>query len=282
MGAVSRLDNISIPSLILVSFPEAILTALLGILSIGKSEYLNKKYNILRILLYAIISSTSIYFIRRNVSNEIENIVVNIFLSSLLFIFIVRFKFYESILAVLFGFIITIVAEIAFLPIFTITGMDVDAVRNTDYLRFLVTLPIRFLEIFIFIIGYRYKIRIIDIEGTAVKKREYYIQLIVYMLSIGTLVFLGILMAKISLVDQNNIVASTAILLRLNIYLSLFVTVVLTLTIRNTHEFYKNKTSLSNNEFLQNLEYISDLIEQMNYSEAQEAVESLKTHINKQ
>jgi len=68
-------------------------------------------------------------------------------------------------------------------------------------------------------------------------------------------------------------------LLRINIFISLFVTIILTLAVKNIHEFYKNKNTLNNNEIVQNIEYIYRLIDEQKINEAKNALISLKSHI---
>jgi len=268
----------------LVSFPEAVLIAFLSIFSIGKFKILKNKRFFLNILIYAIISSVASYFIRRHVGNELESLMVHLIISSLLFIFILRMNFYESILAALFGLTILVVTEsFSLLPVVAITDIDISAAKTDDFMRALLSIPQRIIQVLMIILSYRYKIKIIDMEGTPIKKKEYFVQLIVYIISIGTLVFLVALMTKLILLDQGNFMKPTnTILLRVNIYISLFVTVILTLAVRNTHEFYKNKNTLNNNEFLQNLEYISNLMDNQGYKDAKDAISNLKTHIKKQ
>lgn len=278
---VKFVDQISILSIFLVSFPEAVIVSTLGILSIGRFSYFNNKYNYVRIFLYAIVSAVSAYFVRRYVTSEIELTFVNLILICLSFIFIIRLKFYESVMATIFGFIILLVTEIlCLIPTTTITGVKLDEVYINDLTRFLIFLPERVIQILLIKLSLHKKIKIIDLEYTNVKMKEYYIQLIVYIISIGTLMFLAVAMARLLVFGDANIMDSgNTIMFRINIYLSLFVTLVLTLAIRSTHEFYKNKATLSNNEFMQSLDYISTLVQEKNYSEAKNAIDNLKTHI---
>lgn len=44
---------------------------------------------------------------------------------------------------------------------------------------------------------------------------------------------------------------------------------------------YKNKNVLNNNELIQNIDLIYDMITQKKYREAKEALQNLKSHINK-
>ncbi|MCX7922751.1 MAG: hypothetical protein N3B21_12195 [Clostridia bacterium] len=278
------MDYISIPIIVFASFPEAIIVTLFGIIAIGKVNYIKSSGNLFRIFLVASLAAISTYFIRRSVGNEIENLLISIFIVTILYIVIMRFKFYESIFSTTFGFIIFILTEIICLVLVSaITGIKLNAAYISDTTRILITIPERLVQVSLIIVSIYKNIKIIDLESTAIKRKEYYIQLIVYMVSIGTLVFLAIVMAKMALFDNGDFANSTnTFLLRLNIYLSLFVTIVLTLAVKTTHEFHKNKNALNNSEFLQNLDYISHLINEKKYQEANEAVDSLKSHIVKQ
>ena len=282
--AVKFLDQISIPSILLVSFPESILVALLGIFSIGKFSYFNNRFNFVRLFVFSAISSLFTYFIRRITSNEIEILLVGIILLSLLNIIILRLKFYEAILSSIFGFTIFIVTEmVCLLSLSAIFKIKLDEVYQIDLARFLISLPERVVQSLLVYLSIRYKVKIADLESATVKKKEYYIQLTVYILSIGVLVFLALIMAKTLLYDRGNFTTTmNSLLLRLNIYFTLFITVILTLAIRSIHEFYKNKNSLSNTEFSQNLQYIYNLVDEGNIKEAKDAIETLKHHIVKQ
>lgn len=278
------MDQISIPSIIFVSFPEVLLVAILGILSIGKFTYLKNRSNYVKILGFSIITAVSSYFIRRAVSTEVESLLVFLIIICLLFIFVLRLKFYESILATLLGLTIFIIVEMVCLILITaITGITLDQTyTSNDLMRIYISIPERIVQVVLIALSLKFKIKVVDMQSADIKRKEYYLQLFVYIVSIGTLIFLAILMGKTLLFDNGNLMSATnTLLLRLNIYLSLFVTVILTLAIRSTHEFYKNKNTLSNNELLQSLEYISNLIEERNLNEAKNAVSSLKHHITK-
>lgn len=282
---VSIMDRMSIFSIFIVSFPEELLIGLIGILAIGKFNFFKSTSNIIRLFIFAIVAAISSYFLRRSLTaDSTEVLLLTILIFSLLFIFIMQFKFYESIIAVLFAYILFIIIEaVCYLSISSIIPITAKEIYSSDFKRFLITLPERVIQIMLVILSFRYKLKIIDLENVNIKKKGYYIQVFVYMFSISTFVFLAILMTKTLFFDHGNLAnATNTLLLRFNIYLTLFVIVILTLAIRNTHEFYKNKNILSNTEFLQNLDYISHLIEEKNYIEAKESIDNLKTHINKQ
>lgn len=271
----------SLLSFILISFPEAFLAGILSILTIGKFSYLKEdKKNIIRIFIYAIVSAAlSCYF--HNRLSDAESFLVYVLITPLLFIFILRLKLYESIIASIFGLAIQITTEVIWLSLVQpFIANSIDNIYSNIGLLFLLSLPTRLLQITLIFVSYKSNIRIIDLESTDIKKRAYYIQLIVYVLSIGTLIFLAFLLTKIMVFDNPNEVLSVdSFLIRINIYLTLFVTVILTLAVKNTTDYFKNKSRLNNNEFLQNLEYISNLMKEENISEAKDAIESLKTHL---
>lgn len=275
------MDQISILSLVLVSFPEAVLLSLFGILLVGKHKFLYVKSNYIRIIIYAIIIPVSTYFTRRVVSNVVEIILISIFISALLYIFILRFKFYESILAAIIGFFAFLTIQtVTTIAVMALSGLSINAAYLNDLTRFLVVLPERIVEVAFVLISLKCKIKIIDFEGVTIKRKVYYIQLFVYIISIGTLLFLSVIMVNAIFFDNTN---STNImhsnLTRFNIYLTLFVTIILTLAVRSINESYKSKSALSNNELLQSLNYIMDLLKQENYQEATKVTENLKSHI---
>lgn len=276
-------DQISITSILFVSFPEAIVVISLGILAIGKFSFFKTKSNIYRLLLHSAISCIFSFFIRRVVNNEIENLILSLIIVVLLSIFVLRLKFYESIPAVFFGFIILIITElIGLTSISTLTGITIDRALSNDLLRIVFVIPERIIQVALIYLFYQKNIKIINFEVATIKRKEYYIQLFVFITSISTLVILAVLMAKSVLFSNGNIENPTyALMLRINIYLTIFVTIILILAIKSTHEFYKSKSILYNMEFLQSLNYISTLIDNNNVPEAKETINKLKTHISR-
>ena len=268
-------------SFILISFPESFFAGILSILTIGKFSYLKEdKKNIIRLFIYSIISAAlSCYF--RNRVSDVESFLVYVLITPLLFIFILKLKLYESIIASIFGLAIQIATEVTWLSIVEpFIAPHIDTIYSNISLLFLLSLPTRLLQLALIFVSYKFNIRIIDLENNNIKIREYYIKLIVYVISIGTLIFLAFLLTKIMVFDNSNeVLTIDSFLIRINIYLTLFVTVILTLTVKNTNDYYKNKNRLNNNEFLQNLEYISSLMNEENITEAKDAIESLKTHL---
>lgn len=278
------MDQISIISLIFVSFPEGLVVAVLGILLIGKFYYLRDKENIIRLAVFGLLYAISSYFIRRFAQSVIENSLIYLFIVFLSFVFILKLKFYESIMASLLGLFIGlfVLQTVSLLPLLAFTNIDLNTAYLDDTTRILLTLPERFLEIILIFICYRYKLRIIDFDNTNVNKKEYLIQLFVYLVSIMTLVFLTIVMANMIFFNKGNFInESNTLLLRINIYLTLFVTIILTLAIKSLSEHYKNKSKLTNNEFLQSLEYLSKTIDQNSIDEAKEILHTMKVHIKK-
>jgi len=277
------LDKLSLISLITVSLPDAIMIALIGLLSIGKFSYFKNKFNYVKIAIFAILSSTALYFIRPIVSDLIEQLIVGILLYSLLFIFILGLKFYESILAGLIGMIILVLIEAFYVPsLLSITRLKIEEVFNNDFNRFLYSSPERVIELVIVYISLRFKLKIFDFDKTNIKKIDYYVQIFTSLLSIATLVFLVAVITKTLLFDRGNIVNSTTmLLLRLNVFISLFVIVILLLAIKNINEYHEKKNMLNNNEFRQNLDYISDLINEKKFEEVKESIAVLKSHIGK-
>lgn len=274
------MNNPSHLSILLVSFPESLLVGILSILTIGKFSFFKDKGNIIRILIFAVISSVTSFFVKKKISSE-EALLVYLFLSSLLFIFIVRLRLYESIMASIFGIIIMLLVEILW---FTVAqpfiGSNMEEVYSNVFSLFLLALPARLLEALMIYLSLKYKIRIIDFEHKDTQKKEYYIYLFVFVISVGTLIFLAFLLAKILMFEDTNTGSLIDnLLVRINIYLTLFVTTILSLTIKNTHDYYKNSNKLNDNEFLQNIEYISNLMEEDNITEAKDAIDSLKDYL---
>ncbi len=276
------LEQLSITGIITVSFPEAIIITVLGITATGKFKYLGNKLNLIKIILMAVAITLLSNFLRGKLSSEIESVLINLFIVSLLYIFIARLKFYESIMAALLSIIIiAVIQNFTVLGVSTISGLTYNEAFKNDLKLFLFVIPERILEIALIILSLRFNLKIIDLDNTNIKKKEYYIQLLVYIISICFLIFLSYFMVKILISGGGNHTSSTnSLLLRLNVYLALFVTIVLTLAIHNTTEHYQNKNTLNNNEIMQSLDYISGLINEKDLPEAKNAIDNLKIHIS--
>ena len=274
------MNNSSYLSLVLISFPESFLIGILSILTIGKFSFLKDRNNLIRLLIYAAISATLSFYIHNKFNAE-EGLLVYMFITPLLFIFLLRLKLYESILASIFGLVLQVMTEVLWLLIVQpFIGNDIGTIYSNISQLFFLSLPTRLLQLVLIFLSYKFRFKIIDLENKDIKKKEYYIQLVVYVISIGTLIFLAFLLTKMVVFgDPNNSLLINNFFIRINIYLTLFVTVILTLAVKNTTDYYKNKSRLNNNEFLQNLEYISNLMKEENILEARDAIESLKTHI---
>jgi len=278
--------NNSYLSFLLNSFPESFLIGILSILSVGKFSFLSEnKKNIIRILIYAIISAALSLYFHNRVSGE-ESLFIYILITPLLFIFLLKLKFYESIFASIFGIVLQLITEVLWLSFAQPFIVDnIKFIYSNTILLFLLSLPTRILQLALMILSYKFHIKIIDFEiidfeSKYVKKKEYYLQIIVYVLSVGTLVFLTFLLTKMVIFgDPNEVLSIDGSLIRINIYLILFVIIILTLAVKNTTDYYKNKNKLNTNEFLQNITYISNLINEENITEAKDAIERLKIHL---
>jgi len=266
---------------LLISFPESLLIGIISILTIGKYSFFKEgRKNTIRLIIYAALSAAlSLIFV--NKLTDEETLLLYIFITPLLFIFLLKLKLYESILASIFGLAFQVMTEVIWLSVAQpFMANKIDNMYTDIRLLFLLSLPTRLLQLLLIFLSYKFHIKIIDLENKDVKKKEYYIQLIVYILSIGTLVFLAFLLTKMVVFgDPNEVLSIDGYLIRINIYLILFVIIILTLTLKNTTDYYKNKNRLNNNEFLQNIVYISNLLNEENISEAKKAIESLKKHL---
>ncbi|WP_010246597.1 hypothetical protein [Acetivibrio cellulolyticus] len=274
------MDKPSYLSILLISFPESLLIGIISILAIGKFSFFKDKKNLIRMLIFAAISAITSFYVKQAVTSE-EALLVYLFLTTLLFIYLLRLKLYESILASIFGVVIQLIIEIFWIIIIQpFIGAKIDDIYSNVGTLFLLALPARLLQIALIYMSHKFKIKIIDLENKNIQKKKYYIKITVYVVFIGTFIFIAFLLTKILVFgDGNNASLMDNWLVRINIYLTLFVTTILTLAIKNTHEFYKNNNKLNNNEFLQNIEYISNLMEEENITEAKDAINSLKEYL---
>jgi len=275
----------SIINILTISFPEAIIIILMGLISIGRFGHIRNKSNIIKILFIAILSSVLSYFIRKVIDNEIENILISFIVFTLLYIFVLRLTVYESAMASLLSLIVFAVAQtVSIMLMGSITKTNFEDIVMNNLMLFIFVIPERVIEILLIYFSLKYEIKIIDFEKESFKKRDFYIQMFVYIICICTLVPLMMLLAKTVIYnDLDSIIDSTnSLLIRLNIYLTIFVTIVLTIAIKNTSDYYKNKHSLNTNELKQNLEYISSLLDEKNYDELKDAVDKLSERISRQ
>ena len=277
------MDQISIPSLIFVSFPEEIIIALLGILAIGKFSVLKSKLFYLQVVVFSLIFIIISYFVRRVTSNFVEVAIITLILLFALYLTVFRFNFYESIIAAFLGFSIFTVTQILCITIvLPLTGLSLQYTYSNDLARFLVTVPERVIQIILIALSIKFEIKIIDLESTNFKKREYILSLVVYIISICTLIFSAIIItAMLFLSDHSTPLSANSVLIRIYIYITLFITIILTFVIRSINDHYKKKSALSNAELLQTLNYLSNTIDNNNYVEARTIIENLKNILYK-
>ncbi|HOM03476.1 MAG TPA: hypothetical protein PLH43_11710 [Acetivibrio sp.] len=276
------MQNMSLIQYILVSFSEQIIFILLGFFSIGKYSYFKTRSNYFRILAIASIATSISYILREKFGLGSEASLLLLFLDIILLILIAKFKFYEAVTASVLAFSLILLVEMPFSVIISlILKIDGEKEFYHNASNFATSvLIIRSLQIILAVLFYRFKFKIVNMDNTSIKTKVYYIQLIVYLISLSTIGFLSFLMTKMLIFETAAITSSQNVyLLKINIFISLFVTIILTLAVKNIHEFYKNKSTLNNNEVIQNIEYIYRLIDEQNINEAKDALISLKSHL---
>lgn len=281
MNVMERLSNIGI---LIVSFPEGLILTLFGIFSIGRFNYLENKLNYFKIALMSGVIAILSNIVRANMDNQIECVFINLFITFFLYVVILRLKFYESIMAAILGvLVISIVQTFALVCVTLISGISYDEAFQNDLKLFMFLLPERIIEIVIILFSHRFNLKIIDLESATAKRKEYIIQIVVYIISICTLLILSYTMVKVIINENNSITDSTnQVLLRINIYMALFVTFVLTIAMRSITEHYKKKNTLNNNEIIQSLDYIKGLIDDKDFIKAKNSIDGLKQHISEQ
>lgn len=276
------MDKLSFISFMSISFPEQIIVFILGTLFIGKKSILKSPVNIVKVVFISLLMSALNYIIRKYLNYELEITIFSMLLFTLLLIFVLKYRFYEAISLSVFGFLLILIIEI---PMSLLLKNLLEITSPADlYNNYSKLVPwvfsVRFMQIITIILLYKFDIKVFDMENSNIKKKEFYIQIAVYLISILSLAFLTIIMAKV-LIFNDNISESSNNLLRMNICITLFITATLTVAVRDTYSYYKNKNVLNNNELIQNIDLIYDMITQKNYREAKEALQNLKSHINK-
>jgi hypothetical protein len=276
------MDKLSFISFMSISFPEQIIVFILGTLFIGKKSILKSPVNIVKVVFISLLMSALNYIIRKYLNYELEITIFSMLLFILLLIFVLKYRFYEAISLSVFGFLLILIIEI---PMSLLLKNLLEITSPADlYNNYSKLVPwvfsVRFMQIITIILLYKFDIKVFDMENSNIKKKEFYIQIAVYLISILSLAFLTIIMAKV-LIFNDNISESSNNLLRMNICITLFITATLTVAVRDTYSYYKNKNVLNNNELIQNIDLIYDMITQKKYREAKEALQNLKSHINK-
>ncbi|GAE89277.1 hypothetical protein [Acetivibrio straminisolvens] len=278
------MQNMSLLQFILVSFSEQVIFVFLGTFSIGKYSYLKTRSNHYRILITAILVTFISYILREKLGLVSEGPLLVLFVDIILIILIMKFNFYEAVTASVLGFSLIMLVEIPFSVIITmILGIDGEKELYQNALNFAIFVSIiRSLHIILAVSIYRFKFKVVNMENTNIRTKVYYLQLIVYLISLCTIAFLAFLMTRMLIFEKTIMTLyQNVYLLKLNIFVSLFVTIILTLAVKNIHEFYKNRSTLNNNEILQSIEYIYRLVDEQNIGEAKDALISLKSHIDK-
>jgi len=285
MGKGVFMAQSSIVNILTISFPEEIIITILGLLAIGKFELVRNKRNWHKILITALLLSVISFFVRKAISTEIENLLISFIFFTLLYIFVLRLTVYESIMASLLALIILAIIQTPCIMILSsIIRISLEDVAKSNLMFFLFFIPERIVELLLICLSLKYEIKIMDFEKKSYIKKDFYIQLFVYIVCLCTLIPLMILLARTVIYGGIDSIINTAnsVLIRVNIYLTIFVTIILTISLKNTSDYYKKKNSLNNNEIKQSLEYISSLLNEKNYDELKDAVDKLSEHISKQ
>ncbi|HHX17438.1 MAG TPA: hypothetical protein GX727_01095 [Clostridium sp.] len=276
------MNNLSFASFMLISFPEQLIIFFLGTLFIGKRTFLKSPANIIKVVFVSLFMSILNYLTRKYLNFELESTILSILVFILLLIYILKYRFYEAIALSVFGFLLIVLIEIPLsLLLKGLLGITSQTDSYNDYTKLVPWVSVvRFSQILVIFILYKFDIKVLDMENSNIRKKEFYLQLAVYLISILSLGFLTIVMAKI-LLFNNDISSSNISLLGMNICITLFITATLTVAVRGTYIYYRNKSALNNNEVIQSIEYIDSMITQENYREAKEALQNLKSHITK-
>jgi hypothetical protein len=279
---MSIMNNLSFASFMLISFPEQLIIFFLGTLFIGKRTFLKSPANIIKVVFVSLFMSILNYLTRKYLNFELESTILSILVFILLLIYILKYRFYEAIALSVFGFLLIVLIEIPLsLLLKGLLGITSQTDSYNDYTKLVPWVSVvRFSQILVLFILYKFDIKVLDMENSNIRKKEFYLQLAVYLISILSLGFLTIVMAKI-LLFNNDISSSNISLLGMNICITLFITATLTVAVRGTYIYYRNKSALNNNEVIQSIEYIDSMITQENYREAKEALQNLKSHITK-
>jgi hypothetical protein len=279
------MQGMSFLKFFLISFPEQLLFVFLGSFAIGKYSYIKIRSNYYRVIAVSLIMVGMSYLLKEKLGLGAESTLLILFSYIILIIFVMKFKFYESIAASIFAFSLLLLVEI---PVTVVMGTVLSLENNKAFtenttLYFVIFFVIRLLQSLLVFLFHRFKFKVINMEYPNNMVNEYYIQLFVYLISICTLGFLAFLMTRMLLIDTNTMASTQNInLLRLNIYITVFVTIILSLAVKSVYVHYRNKNTLSNNEVIQSLEYIQSLLNEKSYKEADEALSTLKEHIIEQ
>ncbi|NSW91623.1 MAG: hypothetical protein HPY74_13280 [Firmicutes bacterium] len=144
------MDSMTIRSIIFVGFPEMLFIVLTTLTTAGYKDALNFKdmKNIYKILLSsALITIVSVTF-RSFVPLLIYNVILATFIYPLIIYAIFRYKLFPIIMGVLLSLVILVIGEsIAVSSILKILGISLEITYSNDFLRILVSLPVRVFQL---------------------------------------------------------------------------------------------------------------------------------------
>jgi len=199
------MENMSLLQFILVSFSEQVIFIFLGTLSIGKYHYFKIHSNYYRILSTASLVTVISYILREKLGLVSEAPLLVLFADIILMIFIMRFNFYEAITSSVLGFSLIMLVEIPFSVIITlllgINGAE-ELYQNAVILRYLYEYKVTANSFGI--LFYRFKFKVVNMENANIRTKVYYIQLIVYLISLCTIGFLTFLMTRMLIFEKNR------------------------------------------------------------------------------
>jgi hypothetical protein len=269
--------HVTILSTILLSFPEYLCACIIGLLLIGKHDMLTNKRYYFRIFLYTAISCIGYFFTRPIISGSIEWLPFYIVSSTFLYVFIFRFQYFESLMASTFQLIIIFLLDISITTIFIhIFNLNAVSAVSTEWLLFIMSIFVRFIHILLIVFIFRRNFKIIDFKNKPLKYKKYYASLFLYLMISLILILLLLTLTKILLLGSNNL----DILLHTNIYVVPAMILLLVLAMKNDNSLKKKQTELSKKEFIQNLNYIDNLIKKGRLNEASDSLNTLKDFIS--
>lgn len=154
------MDKMSLLSILLVSVPEEFLIVLMLCLLVGRRDIINfrQKSNIYRVIIATVLTVAWADFIRAHIENVLFIFTSNMVVATIVYVLVLRIKWYKASLGVLVIFVIHLVIEsIAAIGMLAISGVTLEQMYSNDIMRIIFTLPIRLMQVAIVVLLYNLK-----------------------------------------------------------------------------------------------------------------------------
>ncbi|NLC68610.1 MAG: hypothetical protein GX754_07485 [Clostridiaceae bacterium] len=149
------MDDMSVVSILCVSFPEEILVVLTTLIIAGYKDALNFsiRKNILKLLLTSIILTVISVAFRPFLHLFIYNVIIALVFYPIVIYFIFKHNIFQAFIGVLLSIVVLIIGEAILLSsTIKLFNISLEIAYSSDIIRFLISLPVRIFQVFVIII----------------------------------------------------------------------------------------------------------------------------------